>query len=115
MSTIVPTDADTPTSLIGWLGFLLTGLAAAGLAMQKALKTWAADRVARIADDATSETIEMLRDENRRLSAHNAQLVEMFQDAQMRIVTIASESQRLQGELEELKIKLAQAMSELRR
>lgn len=112
MTPILP-ETGEPTSIVGWITYLGLGLAALGLGLQKALRGWAADRMARLADDAVSSTIQMLRSENDRLRSHNAELVGVFQAAQTRIVTIAGENQRLQVELDQLRNDLARALSRL--
>jgi FtsZ-binding cell division protein ZapB len=106
-------ESVEPTSVMGWISYAAVGIATAGFALQKALKGWAADRVARLSDDAVSDTIQLLREENERLRTHNAELVTVFQDAQTRIVQIAGENQRMSGEINQLRDDLARALRKL--
>lgn len=110
MNEIASTVAAVPTSPWGWMLLVATGLSALGVGLQKALRGWAVDRTARVASDAVSETIIELRADNERLRHHNNELVTYFQEAQLKIVTLASANQRQQVELDELKANLARVL-----
>lgn len=104
------TDPGLLSQFGQWVVAAVAAIPVIALGISKANRMWAADRTGRLSEDALGDVVKGLRVELARLQQHNSELVIEFEKAQMRIVKLAGENQRLQVELEELHATVASAL-----